>query len=77
MKAVNFTDFRKNASGFLTEVERGESITLYRRGKPVAEIIPFSGRASHSPSWKQPGIRLQVQGRDLSSTILEEREASS
>jgi prevent-host-death family protein len=76
MKTVPFTDFRKNASGFINEVEHGETIVLIRRGKPVAEIIPFSNRLRKIPAWKQPGIRLQIQGSDLSSTILEERETA-
>ena len=75
MKTVTFTDFRQNASIFLTEVEHGESIVLLRRGKPIAEVIPFSDRAHQTPSWKRPGIRLQIQGNDLSSAILEERES--
>ena len=74
MKTITFTDFRKKASGFITEVEHGETLILLRRGKPVAEVIPFSGRLQRTPSWKRPGIRLQIQGRDLSSAILEERE---
>jgi len=74
MKTVLFTDFRKNASVFITEVEHGETLILMRRGKPIAEVIPFSDRLERTPSWKQPGIRLQIQGSDLSSAILEERE---
>ena len=76
MKTVPFTDFRKNASGFIDEVEHGEKIVLIRRGKPVAEIVPFSNRLQGSPAWKQPGVRLQIGGSDLSSAILEERETS-
>ena len=74
MKNVIFTDFRKNASGFITEVEHGETLVLLRRGKPVAEIIPFSDEIRRTPSWKKPGIQLQIKGSDLSSAILEERE---
>ena len=74
MKTITFTDFRKRASGFITEVEHGETLILLRRGKPVAEIIPFSDGAQSLPSWKQPGIRLRAKGSDLSSAILEERE---
>jgi prevent-host-death family protein len=74
MKTVLFTDFRKNASVFITEVEHGETLILMRRGKPIAEVIPFSDRLERTPAWKQPGIRLQIQGSDLSSAILEERE---
>ncbi len=77
MKTITFTDFRKKASGFITEVEHGETLVLLRRGRPIAEVIPFSDRSQRTPSWKQPGIRLQMQGSDLSSAILEEREAES
>ena len=75
MKTISFTDFRKKASGFISEVEHGETLVLLRRGKPVAEVIPFSDRPRRTPSWKQPGIRLKIKGSDLSSAILEEREA--
>ncbi len=75
MKTVIFTDFRKKASSFITEVEHGQTIVLLRRGKPIAEVIPFSDRSQQTPSWKRPGIRLQIQGSDLSSAILEERES--
>ncbi|MCX5816847.1 MAG: type II toxin-antitoxin system Phd/YefM family antitoxin [Proteobacteria bacterium] len=74
MKSVAFTDFRKKASDLITEVEHGETIILLRRGKPVAEVVPFSDKVHRSPAWKQPGIRLRIQGSDLSSAILEERE---
>jgi len=76
MKTITFTDFRKEASSFITEVEHGETLILLRRGKPVAEIIPFTEGERRPPSWKQPGIRLRTSGIDLSSAILEERETT-
>jgi len=75
MRTVTFTDFRKRASRFITEVEHGETLILLRRGKPVAEVIPFSDEALREPSWKKPRTRLQIKGYDLSAAILEEREA--
>ena len=77
MKTITFTDFRKKASDFITEVEHGETLVLLRRGKPVAEIVPFSDRVQTLPAWKQPGIRLRTKGSDLSSAILEERETGA
>ena len=76
MKTITFTDFRKKASGFITEVEHGEAFVIVRHGKPVAEIIPFSNKPAKMPAWKQKGIQLQVQGSDLSSAILEDRESN-
>ena len=75
MKTITFTDFRKNASGFITEVEHGETLVLLRRGKPVAEVVPYTNEVRQIPSWKKPGIHLQIRGSDLSSAILEDREA--
>jgi len=75
MKTITCTDFRKNASGFITEVEHGETIVLLRRGKPIAEVIPFTDRLQRTPSWKRPGIALQIPGSDISSAILKERES--
>jgi prevent-host-death family protein len=77
MKSIAFTDFRKKASDLITEVEHGETLILLRRGKPVAEIIPFTDKARKSPAWKLSGTRLHIQGSDLSSAILEERETTS
>lgn len=77
MKTLAFTDFRKNASNLIAEVEQGETLVILRRGKPVAEILPFKDRANHALSWKQPADRLRLRGSDLSSAILDEREAAA
>lgn len=76
MRTISFTDFRKKASGFITEVEHGETLVLLRRGKPVAEVVPFSDEALRKPSWKKSVNRLKIKGSDLSSAILDEREIS-
>jgi antitoxin (DNA-binding transcriptional repressor) of toxin-antitoxin stability system len=75
MKTISFTDFRKNASSFITEVEHGETLVLLRRGKPIAEIVPFSDNSVQTPSWKRKIAPLQIKVSDLSSAILEERES--
>ena len=77
MKSVAFTDFRKRASDLITEVEHGETLVILRRGKPVAEVVPFSDREQRTPAWKTSRVRLRIQGSDLSSAILEERETIS
>jgi len=77
MKSIAVTDFRKRASDLITEVEHGERLVLLRRGKPVAEVVPFSDNEQSPPAWKQSGIRLRIKGSDLSSAILEEREMTS
>jgi len=52
----------------------GKTLILLRRGKPVAEVIPFADEIRRTPSWKKPGIQLKIQGSSLSSAILDERK---
>lgn len=73
MKTVTFTEFRKHASGVLSDVEKGESFLVLRHGKPIAEISPPSAQHAAQPSWKRPRQRLTIKGKSLSATILEER----
>lgn len=77
MKTIQVSEFRKNTASFINEVEHGETLVLIRRGKPVAEVIPFSDRPQKIPAWKQPSTKLQLHGSDLSTAILEDREPSS
>ena len=77
MKTITFTEFRKQASTLLTKVESGETFIIIRHGKPIAEVSPFVEDSAIEPAWKQPGLRLQLKGADLTTAILAEREASS
>lgn len=74
MKAVSFTEFRKNASSILSDVEKGETVEILRHGKIVAKIVPATD--SKIPSWKTPKPRLYVKGLSLSKMIIEERRGS-
>jgi antitoxin (DNA-binding transcriptional repressor) of toxin-antitoxin stability system len=73
MKTVTFTEFRKQASGLLSDVEGGESLVVLRHGKPIAEILPIPPNPEGTPSWKRRGLRLAVKGAALSRAIIEER----
>ena len=75
MKAITFTEFRRNASQVLDLVEKGESVRVLRHGRAVAQIIPAdSSRAQ--PAWKRPGLRLVIRGGTLSDAVLKERRSS-
>jgi antitoxin (DNA-binding transcriptional repressor) of toxin-antitoxin stability system len=75
MKTVTFTEFRKHASGLLSEVEKGNSFLVLRHGRPIAEISPpVADDQGSAPSWKRPGLRLKVKGASLSAAILQERK---
>ena len=74
MKRVTFTEFRKRASGFLTEVENGETLLVLRHGKAIAEITPANHDEHSNPLWKSPRLKLSMKGSSLSEMILRERE---
>ncbi len=74
MRTITFSEFRKHASGLLSEVENGEKIVVLRHGKAIAEITQPVFHDSKIPSWKTPRLKLVMKGSSLSQTILEERE---
>ena len=75
MKAVGFTEFRKNASGVLALVEKGATIHVTRHGWTIAKIVPAGSRKTE-PAWKRACLRLSVKGASLSKAILDERRSS-
>ena len=74
MKTITVTDFRKNISSVITQVEQGEQIVILRRGKPVAEISALSKSRTKTPAWQRPLTPLEIEGVSLSAAIIEERE---
>ncbi len=72
MKAVSFTEFRKNASSLFDEVEGGGTIRVYRHGKAVADVVP-AAEGEMAPSWRKRGLRLIIPGAALSEAVLDAR----
>jgi prevent-host-death family protein len=42
MRRVSLREANQNFSACIAEVEAGERLILLRRGKPVAEIVPYT-----------------------------------
>ena len=42
MKAVNVHEIKAHLSEFLAAVERGETVVIARRNKPVAKLVPIT-----------------------------------
>jgi antitoxin (DNA-binding transcriptional repressor) of toxin-antitoxin stability system len=74
MRTISFSDFRRNASGILDLVEKGEKICILRHRKVIARIVPPESRES-KPAWKRHGLRLVAAGAFLSRAVLEERRS--
>ena len=44
MREINATDAKAHLAELLRTVERGESVSITRHGKPVAELVPAGDR---------------------------------
>jgi len=42
MRRISLREANQNFSSCIAEVEAGERLILLRRGKPIAEIVPYS-----------------------------------
>jgi prevent-host-death family protein len=70
MKSFKATDFKAGCLALLDEVARsGETITITKRGKPVAQLIPVRPANLRYP---QDGLRgtVQILG-DIVSPVLD------
>jgi prevent-host-death family protein len=74
MRDATFTELRNNAKHYFDAVEGGDTVRVYRNGKPIAEIVPVR---SGVPSWKRQATPLTVKGVSLSREILKDRNKSA
>ena len=44
MKQVGVYEAKTHLAHLLNEVERGETVTITRHGRPVARLVPITGR---------------------------------
>jgi prevent-host-death family protein len=64
-KVVNATEFKAKCLALIDEVqERGETITITRRGQPVAVLGPAKKNA-----WKSPKDSLAGKGRIVGDIV--------
>ncbi|MDO8958134.1 MAG: type II toxin-antitoxin system prevent-host-death family antitoxin [Rhodocyclaceae bacterium] len=74
MLDTTFTELRNHARDYFDAVEGGDTVRVFRNGKPIAEIIPVR---SGAPSWKKQAVPLTVKGLALSREILLDRDKSA
>jgi len=74
MKTVTFSQLRNNAKKYFDAVEKGESVEVYRHGKPIAMLTPYLGQSRLS-RWKTANP-IKIPGVSGSKMIIEERRRS-
>ena len=63
MDEVGSFDAKNRLSELLDKVERGEEITITRRGKPVAKLVPVNIETERQRRSRQAGERLRENAR--------------
>ena len=72
MRETTFTELRNHAKTYFDAVEGGETVRVYRNGRPVADIVPVK---ASMPAWKKPPrARLSLGGLSLGDEILADRD---
>jgi len=85
MKAIGIAELKSKLSGYLKDVEGGESITVLDRRRPVARIVPHSvrgGGLTTRARRRKPGSLQRVAlppplelATDAAAILLDERQA--
>jgi len=71
MRETTFTELRNHAKTFFDAVEEGETVRVYRNGRPVADIVPVK---TAMPAWKKPPrTRLSLGSLSLGDEVLADR----
>ncbi len=73
MKITTFTEFRNNAREYFDAVEKGESVEIYRHGKPAAILSP-AVRENSKEYWKNAKPLMKYEGISLSDLVIDGRD---
>jgi prevent-host-death family protein len=72
MRETTFTELRNHAKTYFDAVAAGETVRVYRNGRPVADIVPVK---SAIPAWKKPPqARLSLGDLSLGDEVLADRD---
>jgi prevent-host-death family protein len=73
MLEIKVKEARAKLGQLLNKVERGQSVTLTRRGKKVACLVALENE-KHLPSLKEFRKSISAEGKELSATVITSRE---
>ncbi|MDY0168000.1 MAG: type II toxin-antitoxin system prevent-host-death family antitoxin [Thermoguttaceae bacterium] len=75
MDPVNLKEARRRLGDLVRAAESGESVTITRRGREVARLVPIEPkRAKRPPDLAAFRASIEVRGRPLSEVVIEARQ---
>jgi prevent-host-death family protein len=76
MKTVTFSQLRNNAKKYFDAVENGETVEIFRHGKPIAMLTPVVRETPMKLSRWKTANPIKIPGLSLSKEIIKERRES-
>jgi prevent-host-death family protein len=73
MKTVSVAEARKNLKALLDEVSSGQVVSVVRRGREVARLVPPGRRGRRLPSLGAFRESIRVTGEPVSRTVVRAR----
>lgn len=73
MQEASVVELRKHTKAYLDAVAEGEIVRIYRKGRPVADMVPIP---KTKPAWKNKIKRLTIPGISVSREVMRDRESS-
>ncbi|NOY70740.1 MAG: type II toxin-antitoxin system prevent-host-death family antitoxin [Deltaproteobacteria bacterium] len=70
---VNVKEARNKISALLDLTQKGEEISILRRGKKVARLVPVVGSEKRLPDLSNFRESIALQGYSLSQTVIDGR----
>lgn len=75
MKTVQLSEARRRLSDLVRAAERGESVTITRRGKEVARLVPPEKDIRKPlPDLTEFRKSIEIKGKPLSQTVIDMRD---
>jgi prevent-host-death family protein len=73
MKRVSVAEARSRFKALLDEVQSGHPVSVVRRGREVARLVPPRRRARPLPDLRAFRASIRVTGRSVSRTVIRAR----
>ena len=77
MVKVNVKELREQLAQFITQAEAGGEITITRRGKVVARLVPPQPTPKAFPDLGAFRSEIELRGESMSETVIRERREAS
>lgn len=73
MERANVREVRENLRAYLERAESGEEISILRRGKEVARLVPPERKPKKFPDLTEFRASIKLKGESASESLIKSR----